>query len=155
MERGGSTKIHLKPGKFDDDAQRKQVHDLLLVIGWETDGNNNWWKDGVKSREGIWARYKVPFKETQKELKRKAREMVTGDTVPYVKMKYKQRQDGPTQNQVDNIIWDYFVEKKQTIVISREMNISESVINSWVKHAYNQLLPKEYWIDTSKKKKIK
>jgi transcription initiation factor TFIIIB Brf1 subunit/transcription initiation factor TFIIB len=59
---GGSLRIPNKPGKFHDEYQRHYTYEILLSMGWSlNEENNKWWKDGIKTKDGLFINLKKPL----------------------------------------------------------------------------------------------
>jgi hypothetical protein len=59
---GGSLRIPNKPGKFHDEYQKHYTHEILLSMGWKLNEENNiWWKDGIKTKDGLFINVKKPL----------------------------------------------------------------------------------------------
>jgi hypothetical protein len=60
---GGSLRVPNKPGNFHDEYQRHYTHEILLAMGWKlNEENNKWWKDGIKTKDGLFINVKKPIK---------------------------------------------------------------------------------------------
>ena len=59
---GGSMRVPNKPGKFHDEYQRHYTHEILLAMGWKlNEENNKWWKDGIKTKDGLFINLRKPL----------------------------------------------------------------------------------------------
>jgi hypothetical protein len=58
---GGSLRVPIKPGNFHDEYQRHYTHEILLSMGWKlNEENGKWWKDGIKTKDGLFINLKKP-----------------------------------------------------------------------------------------------
>jgi hypothetical protein len=61
-QNGGSLRIPNKPGNFHDEYQKHYTHEILLAMGWSlNEENNKWWKDGIKTKDGLFINVKKPL----------------------------------------------------------------------------------------------
>jgi len=59
---GGSLRVPNKPGNFHDEYQKYYTHEILLSMGWKlNEENNKWWKDGIKTKDGLFINVKKPI----------------------------------------------------------------------------------------------
>jgi len=59
---GGSLRVPNKPGNFHDEYQKYYTHEILLSMGWKlNEENNKWWKDGIKTKDGLFINVKKPL----------------------------------------------------------------------------------------------
>lgn len=60
---GGSLRVPTKPGKFHDEYQKHYTHEILLAMGWKlNEENGKWWKEGIKTKDGLFINVKKPVK---------------------------------------------------------------------------------------------
>ena len=60
---GGSKRVPIKPGKYHDEYQKHYTHEILLAMGWKlNEENGKWWKEGIKTKEGLFINVKKPVK---------------------------------------------------------------------------------------------
>lgn len=58
---GGSKRVPIKPGNFHDEYQRHYTHEILLAMGWKlNEENGKWWKDGIKTKDGLFINLRKP-----------------------------------------------------------------------------------------------
>jgi hypothetical protein len=63
-DKGGSDKCPPKPNRYADHWQREQTFEFLQLLGWQFNQDKGiWWKEGVKTPEGLFINIKKPFKE--------------------------------------------------------------------------------------------
>jgi hypothetical protein len=63
QKNGGSLRVPNKPGNFHDEYQKYYTHEILLSMGWKlNEENNKWWKDGIKTKDGLFINVKKPIK---------------------------------------------------------------------------------------------
>ena len=66
---GGSKRVPIKPGKYHDEYQKHYTHEILLAMGWKlNEENGKWWKDGIKTKDGLFINLKKPI-PTKHEMK--------------------------------------------------------------------------------------
>lgn len=59
---GGSLRVPIKPGNFHDEYQRHYTHEILLSMGWKlNEENGKWWKEGIKTKDGLFINVKKPL----------------------------------------------------------------------------------------------
>lgn len=141
-EKGGSFLVNQKPHTFTCPIQKEQTFILLERLGWKINPDGSWWKDGVKTKDGIWLRMKNnPKISRRKELKRIKKEM-TIDNLP--KMEYVYSTTNPIDYDILNeMMYDYFINKKPMTKIVEGKNISVEKFNYWVLKVYDYFLPEE------------
>lgn len=53
-ETGGSDRHKQKPGEWIDEYQKEATYNILKAIGWKLNEDNGiWWKDGIKTSDGV------------------------------------------------------------------------------------------------------
>jgi hypothetical protein len=59
-ENGGSNYHKQNPGEWVDDYQKEATHNILKAIGWKLNEDNGiWWKDGIKTSDGVFINIKT------------------------------------------------------------------------------------------------
>ena len=59
---GGSLRVPNRCGKFHDEYQKHYTYEILLAMGWKlNEENNKWWKDGIKTKDGLFINVKKPI----------------------------------------------------------------------------------------------
>jgi hypothetical protein len=60
---GGSKRVPTRPGNFHDEYQRHYTHEILLSMGWSlNEENGKWWKEGIKTKDGLFINVTKPVK---------------------------------------------------------------------------------------------
>jgi len=58
-EQGGALAIRTSPNEYYDEYQKKATFKLMKLMGWSFNEENGiWWKDGIKTKEGIFINIK-------------------------------------------------------------------------------------------------
>ena len=58
---GGSLRVPIKPGNFHDEYQKHYTHEILLSMGWSlNEENGKWWKEGIKTKDGVFINLRKP-----------------------------------------------------------------------------------------------
>ena len=59
---GGSMRVPNKPGNFHDEYQKHYTYEILIAMGWSlNEENNKWWKDGIKTKDGLFINLRKPL----------------------------------------------------------------------------------------------
>jgi hypothetical protein len=59
-ENGGSLYRKENPGEWVDDYQKQATYNILKAIGWKLNEDNGiWWKDGIKTSDGVFINIKT------------------------------------------------------------------------------------------------
>jgi len=62
--KGGNDRCPPKPNRYADDWQREQTFEFLQLLGWKFNQNKGiWYKDGIKTEDGVFINIKKPFNE--------------------------------------------------------------------------------------------
>ena len=141
-EKGGSFLVNQKPHTFTCSIQKEQTFILMERLGWKINPDGTWWKDGVKTKEGIWLRMKSGTKINRKKELKKIKQEMTIDNLP--KMEYVYSTTNPIDfNILNEMMYDYFINKKPMKKVVEGKNISIEKFNYWVLKVYNYFLPEE------------
>lgn len=75
--RGGSSRIPVKPNKYADALQKQQVFEFLTLLGWNfNEANGKWWKPGVKTEDGVFINIVVPEKAEKVKIKKPRKQRI-------------------------------------------------------------------------------
>jgi hypothetical protein len=77
-DRGGSERVPPKPNRYNCRIQKEQTFEFLTLLGWKFNEDKGiWFKDGIKTEDGLFINIKVqekvkipkqkPFREPQKQ----------------------------------------------------------------------------------------
>lgn len=62
IEQGGSSRHFEAPNEYVDEYQKEATFNLLKLMGWSFNEENQiWWKDGIKTKDGLFINVK-PYK---------------------------------------------------------------------------------------------
>jgi hypothetical protein len=63
-DRGGSERVPPKPNKYNCRIQKEQTFEFLTLLGWKFNQDKGiWFKDGIKTEDGLFINIKVPEKK--------------------------------------------------------------------------------------------
>jgi hypothetical protein len=63
-EQGGSLLVLMKPNTYVDEYQKENTFQLMKSIGWSFNEENGvWWKEGIKSKDGVFINIPVTVKK--------------------------------------------------------------------------------------------
>lgn len=66
---GGATRVRNTPNHYEDEFQKKATFELLHLMGWKFNENNQiWYKDGIKDSNGNFLNLKPAKKTYSKEV---------------------------------------------------------------------------------------
>jgi len=76
--KGGNDRCPPKPNRYADEWQKSQTFDFLRLLGWKFNEEKGiWWKEQIKTEDGVFINIKKPFKEPKpkaiKPLKKRGR----------------------------------------------------------------------------------
>lgn len=69
LEKGGSDRVSVYPDHYTCQIQKEQVFMVMEALGWTYD-NGIWFKEGIKTRDGVFVKYQDKLLEKQKEVKK-------------------------------------------------------------------------------------
>ena len=115
-DNGGSLYRKEKPGEWVDDYQKQATHNILKAIGWKLNEDNGiWWKDGIKTSDGVFINVKTkptkPSFEYYPNINYNEKKKVTFDKAVEL------RKQGKTYRNIGN-----------------ELGLSETTIHKWLNY---------------------
>lgn len=123
-EYGGSEYVRVKPNDYSDEYQRKHTFDVLEAIGWKFNTENNiWYKDGIKTKDGVFINV-IPKPVPQRKPRIRIRKKL-GPT-------FKDKMEELKRNNIKTIIELYGDGYSQS-VIAELYNVSRPTITKWIK----------------------
>ena len=114
---GGTQRYSMYPNEYLSEQQKKTTHNFMLLLGWQFNKDKGiWYKDGIKTDQGIFINIKHHTKE-QVEINNKGRNNRIKDLMtPVVNELKKFRKDGYTCSE-----------------IAEMYGVSKKVIENWTK----------------------
>ena len=62
-KKGGNDRCPPKPNRYADHNQKEQTFEFLLLLGWKFNENKGiWWKEGIKTEDGVFINIKKKVK---------------------------------------------------------------------------------------------
>jgi hypothetical protein len=118
---GGSLSHYEQPNKWVDDYQRDATHNILKALGWSFNEKNAiWWKDGIKTEDGVFINIK--YKSKLNKINRK-----------YLFGEYPESIRSEKQKELFGSIIDLRTKGMSLKKIAVELGISESTVHKWLK----------------------
>ena len=147
IEDGFSNKrVPNKPGDFADELQRTSTHELLTLIGWSYNPDNNlFYKEPLKSATGLWRSIKPNPNNSSLEKHRKRkriRDWVTEKTLPILVLEKHRRQKTPPDDVLNKCMYEYFINKKAGYIIAQENGIGEGYVTHYVEKIFEMIYDK-------------
>lgn len=117
-ETGGSERHRQNPNEWVDEYQKEATHNILKSMGWSFNEENGiWWKDGIKTKEGIFINVK----------NRKYRKNFIFDKYP------KSIRDEKKKEMFDLIV-KLRDEGKSYTQIGDKVGVSQTTVYKWLKN---------------------
>lgn len=118
---GGSLSHYEQPNKWVDDYQRDATHNILKALGWSFNEKNAiWWKDGIKTEDGVFINIK--YKSKLNKINRK-----------YLFGEYPESIRSEKQKELFGSIIDLRTKGMSLKKIAVQLGISESTVHKWLK----------------------
>ena len=141
VEDGISTKrVPNKPGDFADELQKQSTIQILTAIGWSYNEQNGiFYKLPLKDYTGRWLVLKgdVDDKLLKHRKQAKIRDTITKETLPKISITKNRRNNTPTDEELNQICYEYFIEKKTQSEIAYKYGISS--IHPFISLVYQML----------------
>ena len=141
VELGLSTKrVPNKPGDFADELQKQSTIEILTAIGWSYNEQNGiFYKLPLKDYTGRWLKLKGESDDKLLEHRRrsKIRDTITIDTLPKVSITKNRRHNTPTDEELNQICYEYFIERKTQFEIAYKYGISS--IHPYISLVYQMI----------------
>jgi hypothetical protein len=131
-ERGdaGSQKVLRHPNTYKDKDQRDITFTFMKMMGWKFNEDNGVWYDDIKKTKdgefiGVWA----------PTLKKKKRQLIfTEENPPLIHFKKPRTQNLLSEDAVNKILYDYYIEKMTYGEIGLKYDIKKISVESYIKY---------------------
>ena len=121
VENGGSLSHYEQPNKWIDEYQREATHNILKALGWSFNENNAiWWKDGIKTEDGVFINLKC--KSPLDKINRK-----------YLFGEYPESIRSEKQKELFSMMIDLRTKGMSQKKIADELGVSETTVHKWLK----------------------
>jgi hypothetical protein len=141
IDAGISTKrVPNKPGDFADDLQKQSSIQILTAIGWSYNEQNGvFYKLPLKDYTGRWLILNEDSNDNllRKRRRSKIRSKITKQTLPKVSITKNRRKNTPSDEIINQICYEYFIEKKTMLEL--QIKYKTKTIHQYICLVYQML----------------
>ena len=133
----GSERVGIKPNTYVDENQKKQTFEFLKLMGWKFNEERGIWYDDIKkTSDGIFVGVWSPKQKIRPKL------VFTESNPPKIKFKNERKADLPSEELVNKIVFDYYVNNIRIKDLAVKYNVNSNTIQTYTKYLYNQEMAK-------------
>jgi len=140
---GGSLRVKTKPGEYHDEYQRYYTNELMIAMGWTYNKEKNlYWKLPFREEDGYYPTIRKTKPETYVDKIRKyglVKSEITKDNIPKLKLKNR-RKSTPSDEIINNLTYDYFVNKISYSDLYEKYNMSMTLIYMYIRMCYKKII---------------
>ena len=132
-------RVPARPGDYADELQRTSTFEMMTIMGWSYNPDNDtFYKLPLKDHTGLWLNLKDDG-DTRTLNQRKRflmRRNITIKNLPQVSVDKHRRKSTPTDEVLNDICYDYFINKLSITQISKKYEINTNSAHQYISMVY-------------------